>query len=119
MLEIQSQQGSLLKRRLSSGDAKYVLKEVPKENYQIRRNIYSILNNRTQYVRPLEDTVEENAILVHKYFNNNLLTLVQRGLPPRVTRKVLKDVLRGLADLHELDIVHNGNIYSYGRKTSS
>ncbi|KAL9624565.1 MAG: hypothetical protein Q9160_001229 [Pyrenula sp. 1 TL-2023] len=79
----------------------------PKENYQLRLNIYNILGRRTQHVRLLEDTVEERATFVHKYFNDNLLALVQRGLPHPVTKKILKDVLRGLADLHEVDIVHN------------
>ncbi|KAL9107751.1 MAG: hypothetical protein Q9227_007373 [Pyrenula ochraceoflavens] len=90
-----------------NGGSKYVLKEIPKYNYQTRLNIYNILGRRTQHIRLLEDTVKENATFVHKYFNDNLLALVRKTLPLPVTKKILKDVLRGLADLHEVDIVHN------------
>jgi serine/threonine protein kinase len=59
-------------------------------------------------VRGIEDTALDQSIFVHKYLNENLLFLVQKNLPLALTRRILKDVLLGLAALHDKDIVHNG-----------
>jgi hypothetical protein len=60
-------------------------------------------------VRGLEDTCANQSIFVFKYLRENLLGLVQKNLPITTTKKVLKDALRGLAAMHDKDIVHNGD----------
>jgi hypothetical protein len=39
---------------------------------------------------------------------DHLLSLVRKELPVLVTKRILKDTLRGLAALHEQNIVHTG-----------
>lgn len=60
-------------------------------------------------MRGLEDTVPDQSIFVFKYLDENLLGLAQKNLPTATTKKILKDTLRGLAVMHDKDIVHNGN----------
>lgn len=60
-------------------------------------------------MRGLEDTAPDQSIFVFKYLKENLLGLVQKDLPIAVTKRILKDALRGLAALHDKDIVHNGS----------
>lgn len=60
------------------------------------------------YVRGLEDTAPDQSIFVSRYLNGNFLGLVQKGLPMSTTKRILKDALRGLAAMHDKDIVHNG-----------
>lgn len=47
-------------------------------------------------------------MFVFETFTGHLLTLAQKGLPLPVTKKILKDALTGLAQLHDQDIVHTG-----------
>lgn len=60
-------------------------------------------------MRELEDTAPNQSIFVFKYLKENLLGLMQKNVPKATTKKILKDALRGLAALHDKDIVHNGN----------
>lgn len=60
-------------------------------------------------MRGLEDTAPNESIFVFRYLKENLLGLVQKNLPISTTKKILKDALRGLAAMHDKDIVHNGN----------
>lgn len=54
------------------------------------------------------DTIPEQSTLVYRYFSDHLLSLAQTDLPIQVTKRILKDALRGLAVLHDHDIVHTG-----------
>lgn len=47
-------------------------------------------------------------MFVFEYFTGHLLRLAQNDLPLQVTKRILKDALRGLAELHNRDIVHTG-----------
>lgn len=90
------------------GGEKFVLKEIPRNNYEFRLEIYERLGI-CPYVRGLEDAVLSHSIFVFKYLKENLLELVQKRIPIAVTKRILRDALRGLAALHDKDIVHNGN----------
>ena len=50
-------------------------------------------------------------MFVFQYFAGHLLRLVQKDLPLAVTKRILKDVLRGIAELHDQDIVHTGSFH--------
>lgn len=43
-----------------------------------------------------------------EYFTGHLLRLAQNDPPLQITKRILKDALRGLAELHSRDIVHTG-----------
>ena len=90
-----------------SGDERFILKEIPRNNYKSRLEIYRRLGSYP-YVRGLEDTCPDQSIFVFKYLKENLLGLVQKNLPITTTKNILRDALRGLAAMHDKDIVHNG-----------
>lgn len=60
-------------------------------------------------LRLLQDTVPEQSMFVYNYLTDHLLGLAQRDLPITLTKRILKDTLRGLAALHDQNIVHTGN----------
>ncbi|GBF62393.1 hypothetical protein TMEN_4933 [Trichophyton mentagrophytes] len=45
-------------------------------------------------------------MFVFEYFTGHLLRLAQNDLPLQVTKRILKDALRGLAELQNRNIVH-------------
>ncbi|KAF4219226.1 hypothetical protein CNMCM6805_006963 [Aspergillus fumigatiaffinis] len=45
-------------------------------------------------------------MFVFEYFADHLLHLAQKDLPLEVTKRILRGALRGIAELHEQDIVH-------------
>jgi hypothetical protein len=47
-------------------------------------------------------------MFVFEYFADHLLHLAQKDLPLEVTKRILRGALRGIAELHEQDIVHIG-----------
>jgi hypothetical protein len=47
-------------------------------------------------------------MFVPEHFTDHLLTLAQKDLPLMVIKRVLRDALTGLAELHDQDIVHTG-----------
>ena len=64
--------------------------------------------NTSRYLRLLQDTVPDRSMFVYKYFNDHLLSLAQKDLPLPLTKRILKDALHGLAELHDQNIVHTG-----------
>jgi hypothetical protein len=62
------------------------------------------------HLRLLQDTVPEQSVFVYKYFTDDLLSMAQMDLPIAFTKRILKDALRGLAALHDQNIVHTGKL---------
>ncbi|KAF2142627.1 uncharacterized protein K452DRAFT_226940 [Aplosporella prunicola CBS 121167] len=85
---------------------KFILKYVPDSDFRHIQDIYSRLDGCI-YVRQLRDTIKEHSILIHDYLSDDLLSLVSRKTTSAQDRKrILRDTLRGIAALHEKDIVH-------------
>jgi serine/threonine protein kinase len=63
-----------------------------------------------QYLRLVEDAVLERSLFVYKYFADHLLRFARKELPISLTKRILKDTLRGLAALHDQNIVHKGKL---------
>lgn len=59
-------------------------------------------------LRTFQDTIPDQAMFVYTYFTDHLLSLAQKDLPTTVTKRILKDTLRGIATLHDKHIVHTG-----------
>ncbi|KMP04291.1 hypothetical protein CIRG_03982 [Coccidioides immitis RMSCC 2394] len=55
-----------------------------------------------------QDTIPKKSMFVFEYFADHLLHLAQKDLPLEVTKRILRDALRGIAELHDQDIVHTG-----------
>lgn len=62
------------------------------------------------HLRLLQDTVPEQSMFVYRYFTDDLLSLARKDLPINLTKRILKDTLRGLAALHDQNIVHTGKL---------
>jgi len=62
----------------------------------------------SRFLRVLQDTIPDRSMFVYKYLKDHLLFLVQRDLPLLLIKRILKDALRGLAELHHQNIVHTG-----------
>jgi len=62
----------------------------------------------SRYLRLLQDTIPDRSMFVYEYLKDHLLSLAQKDLPLLLTKRILKDALRGLAELHHQNIVHTG-----------
>jgi serine/threonine protein kinase len=61
------------------------------------------------FVRTPVDIIDEERTVVYKYMTNTLLHLVDRfslSLPQR--KRILHDILKGLAEMHHKSWVHAG-----------
>lgn len=89
------------------GDERFVLKVVRRSDFDYFEDLYRRLEP-CPYVRLLHDTVHDPPTFVFKYLREDLLSLVDRDMPITVTKRILKDALRGIAALHAKDIIHTG-----------
>lgn len=90
----------------------FVLKEISQE-WDTRLGIYHRIGNNCPYLRNLVDTIPERQMFVFDYLEDNLLPLArqeqeQPPVPPSVMKYILNCILKGLAELHSKDIIHNG-----------
>ncbi|EFW23283.1 conserved hypothetical protein [Coccidioides posadasii str. Silveira] len=51
----------------------------------------------------------QESIFVFEYFADHLLHLAQKDLPLEVTKRILRDALRGIVEFHDQDIVHTAD----------
>lgn len=97
-------------RAHSAEDQKFVLKNVSRTSFIDYQEIYRSLHDCPN-LRVSCDTIPDQSTFVYKYFSDHLLRLAQEKPPLPVLKRILKDALRGLATLHEKDIVHTGNLF--------
>ncbi|KAH7076258.1 kinase-like domain-containing protein [Paraphoma chrysanthemicola] len=84
----------------------FILKYIHKVNFTYLQHIYNRLRVRADHVRRVKDAIPEKSMFVFEYFDDHLLRLAQKDLPIAVTKQILKDALRGIAELHDQDTVH-------------
>lgn len=88
---------------------KTILKYIHEANYRYLVNeIYGRLRSNTHHLRLYKDVVPEMSLFVFEHFTGHLLELAQKGLPILTTKRILKEALLGLAEMHDQDIVHTG-----------
>lgn len=90
----------------TASNQKFILKYVHEVNFKDLQDINNKLRGGANHVRLVNDLIPEKSMFVFQYFAGHLLRLVQKGLPLAVTKRILKDALRGIAELHDQDIVH-------------
>ncbi|KAI0542118.1 kinase-like domain-containing protein [Xylaria digitata] len=88
-----------------AGSEKFILKKVPDSFYADHEDLFGPLRECPN-LRIACDKIPEQSALVYRYFSDHLLSLAQKDLPIQVTKRILKDTLRGLAVLHDHYIVH-------------
>ena len=93
----------------------FLLKNVPYPQKYLK--LYSRVSS-CPYVRPIHDTVSEPSMFMFQYRSSHLLEFVNRNLSLALTKRILKDTLRGLAALHDQNIVHNGESDSFDAERS-
>lgn len=89
----------------SAEDQKWIIKDISPFKFENLQSIYHGLRG-CPYLRQLHDTVPEQSLFVFKYCTGHLLCLIQKDLPIALTKQILKDALRGLAELHNHNFVH-------------
>jgi serine/threonine protein kinase len=97
----------LLTQAPRAGNQKFILKTLFAEDIKGCFHMYRSLRS-SPYLRLSEDVIPEQSTLVYPYFTDHLLNLAQKDLPLPLTKRILKDALRGLAALHDQNIVHTG-----------
>ena len=58
------------------------------------------------HVRVSEDTIPEHSMFAYRHFREHLLSFFQKGASLPITKRILRDALRGIAALHNKGIVH-------------
>ncbi|KAG5301891.1 calcium/calmodulin dependent protein kinase [Histoplasma ohiense] len=91
----------------SAGGRKYVLKYIHPVNFEDLEDVNNRLRGSANHVRLCQDTIPKKSVFVFEYLADHLLHLVQKDLPLETTKRILKDALCGIAELHDQDIVHN------------
>ncbi|MCJ1280773.1 hypothetical protein MMC26_000090 [Xylographa opegraphella] len=86
------------------GNQKFVAKTVLAD-FQYYQDMQQALGN-SRYLRLVQDTIPDKSMFVYKYLKDHLLSLARKSLPLLLTKRILKDALRGLAELHHQNIVH-------------
>lgn len=95
---------------LSAGNQRFVLKYVDQEAFRELQTLNNRLRGNSKHIRLIQDIVPNESMFVFQYFTGHLLRLVQKDLPLPVIKRILKDSLRGIAELHDQDIVHTGDL---------
>jgi len=93
---------------LSANNQNFILKYIHEVNLTDLQDINNRLRGSANHVRLVKDAIPEKSMFVFQYFDDHLLRLAQKDLPIAVTKQILKDALRGIAELHDQDIVHTG-----------
>ncbi|KAF1808533.1 kinase domain-containing protein [Eremomyces bilateralis CBS 781.70] len=90
----------------TSGHDKFVLKDIPKDIFSgFNENIRPRLRENP-YIRLPSDTILDQRIFVYRYLTDDFLSLVRKQIPMQARKQILKASLRGIAELHDRDIVH-------------
>lgn len=81
------------------------------------RDVLRRFQNRTPYLRPLTDEIEEPSkptTIVLKHLDDDLLNVsIKRTLNQKELKYVARRVLEALAVLHEDDYVHTGKKHEF------
>ena len=93
---------------------KFILKDIPKDIFSnFNETIWPRLRNSI-FARLPVDTIPQQRILVYRYLTDDFLRLVKKQISMQARRQILKASLQGIAELHDQDVVHLGDLISQG-----
>jgi serine/threonine protein kinase len=81
------------------------LKSVPKDDLSCYDAIFNNLR-KCPDVRVADESIPDHSMFVYRYLRDHLLSFAQKDVPLSLTRRILRDSLRGIAALHDEGIVH-------------
>jgi hypothetical protein len=92
-----------------SGHHRFILKDIPElifdhVNEEVRPDLRD-----SHFIRLPVDTIPDKRVFIFRYLKEDLLSLVRKQIPMPITRRILKDSLSGLNEMHSQDIIHLGN----------
>ncbi|KAJ9316571.1 hypothetical protein DTO271D3_3078 [Paecilomyces variotii] len=93
--------------RASADGKDYIAKNMIQGEFEYQLNLQRSLSTCPN-VRGVVDTVQEHEIFIYPFLSGDLLRLSQKNLSEETRRHVLRSALRGLADMHDRDVLHNG-----------
>lgn len=84
-----------------------MIKDMIEDTFEYRQDMQKSLASCPN-LRTFVDTVPEFKLFVFDFLASNLLQFSQRSLSVETRKKILKDALIGLAELHSRGIIHTG-----------
>jgi serine/threonine protein kinase len=81
------------------------LKSVAPRDFKYFKDMFDDLRG-SPYLRVSVDTCPDASVFVYKYLRDHLLSFVQNNVSLPITKRILRDALRGIAALHGKGIVH-------------
>ena len=87
---------------------KHVVKSSTANRFENTKKLQQPLADST-YLRAIRDSSAEHSLFVYDYLTNNVLRAVHRlgtALPHAARKRILRDTLRGIAELHSRGIFH-------------
>lgn len=104
-LSLPSMQHMAYKLPCSAADESFIVKTVQPYDFKFFKDMYDSMP-RSPYLRCLQDSVQADSDLVYKFLTVHLLSFAQKTQPVSNIKKILRDVLQGLAMLHANGKVH-------------
>ncbi|KAI1200349.1 kinase domain-containing protein [Nemania serpens] len=90
----------------TSGNEKFVLKDIPKNIFSNFNEIVKPRLREHPNIRLPSDTIRDQRIFAYRYLTDDFLSLVKKQISLRARKQILSATLRGIAELHDRDIVH-------------
>ncbi|XXH01874.1 hypothetical protein Hte_008236 [Hypoxylon texense] len=91
---------------LRADTVKYIVKNMIKGEFEYQMELQKLVSSSPN-VRTVVDTNRAFEIFIYPFLIGDLLRFSQRKLATETRKHILRSALRGLADLHERDILHN------------
>lgn len=91
----------------SSEGKNYIVKNMIQGEFEYQLKLQKSLSSSPN-VRAVIDTVRELEVFIYPFLSGDLLHLSQKRLPKEIRRHILRYALRGLADMHYKNVLHNG-----------
>ncbi|KAJ1325701.1 Protein kinase domain-containing protein [Microdochium nivale] len=86
-------------------EKKFVLKNLFENEYNYALPL-QLRYNSSPYLRALRDTIPDQRMFVNEYLSDHLLNFAFKDISSNTQKRIMRDALRGLATLHDHNIVH-------------
>ena len=102
----------------SAGEKNYIVKNMIPGEFEYQLDLQKQLSSCPN-VRAVVDTIKAPELFIFPFLATDLLRLSQKALPTEIKKNILRSALRGLADMHDRDILHNGKLKPSRRPPST